>query len=92
MSEVRKRSVSLTAVCTQQRQSSINSLVAILSCPILRLPQATRTQWKPWEMNRDTVRERAREKTRMSETKRDFPSCSSSVAAVGNEGGNTDEP
>lgn len=31
-------------------------------------------------------------KTRMRGTKSDFPGCSSSVTAVGNEEGNTDEP
>ncbi len=54
-------------VCTQPRRSSINSLVAILSHPILCWPQASRTQWKPWEMNRDTGREWKQEQGRQRE-------------------------
>lgn len=37
-------------------------------------------------------RQRQRMKTRIRGTKRDFPGCSGSVATVGNEEGNTDEP
>lgn len=37
-------------------------------------------------------RQSQRMKTKMRETKRDFPGCNSSVAVVGNEEGNTDEP
>lgn len=41
----------------RQGEAVQTSLLAIWSCTILCYPQATRTEWKPWEMNREGGRE-----------------------------------
>lgn len=88
LSQRGEKIIRCNSVFIQPRQSIINSLVAILSCPILYWPQATGTERKPGEMNRD----RQKMKTRTRNTKHDFPVfCFSLVAAEGNEERATDE-